>query len=171
MEVTNSNTKDLELEPLGDSVDYRGVLALMQQLLNDSCRPIQGKITKTFERFNSAVAPHLLNRDKFEAFINTMLDQGQDDDVDDASVSVRENAGRDVTFQSKPFSLEVLARGHNRWLTEDEFKIKHQLQGSGEFAAKNWSLLYCGGSEVVLEKLEKYGRQFGIALSVEKFDW
>ena len=167
MEVTNSNNKDLELEPLVDSVDYRGVLALMQQLLKDSCRPIQGKITKTFERFNS-VAPHLLNRDEFEAFINIMLDQGQDD-VEDASVL--ENAGRDVTFQSKPFGLEVLEREHNRRLIEDEFKIKHQLQGSGEFAAKNWSLLYCGGSEVVLEKLEKYGRQFGIALSVEKFDW
>ena len=65
----------------------------------------------------------------------------------------------------------MLEREHNRMLIRNEFKIKHQLQGSGEFAAKNWSLLYCGGSEVVLEELEKYRRQFGIALSVEKFDW
>ena len=57
-------------------------------------------------------------------------------------------------------------------LKEDEFGIKEHLHGGdGKFAAKNWSMLYCGGSQPVLSQLKDFRHKYGIDLSVEKFDW
>ena len=54
---------------------------------------------------------------------------------------------------------------------KDGFGIKKHLQGDGKFSARNWNILYCGGSQPVLDQLKAFKRKFGIGLSVEKFDW
>ena len=54
---------------------------------------------------------------------------------------------------------------------EDEFHIQEILQGNTQFSRKHWSLLYCGGSQPVVDHLKSYRQKFGIALSIEKFDW
>lgn len=32
-------------------------------------------------------------------------------------------------------------------------------------------MLYCGGSQPVVNQLKEYERKFGVALEIEKFDW
>jgi hypothetical protein len=39
------------------------------------------------------------------------------------------------------------------------------------FSAKDWKMLYCGGSQRVLDTLKDLERKFQIDLAVEKFDW
>eukprot|EP00811_Abedinium_folium_P010511 NODE_19724_length_830_cov_4.974395.p2 GENE.NODE_19724_length_830_cov_4.974395~~NODE_19724_length_830_cov_4.974395.p2 ORF type:complete len:96 (-),score=26.20 NODE_19724_length_830_cov_4.974395:126-413(-) len=34
-----------------------------------------------------------------------------------------------------------------------------------------WEMLYCGGSQPVLDSLETISKKTGIHLSIEKFDW
>jgi hypothetical protein len=79
----------------------------------------------------------------------------------------RMNTRRDM-FQSsrKNASASNLMDGK-----EDPYDIKRHLQGDGKFRAKNWNLLYCGGSQPVLDQLKDFKRKFRIGLSVEKFDW
>lgn len=51
------------------------------------------------------------------------------------------------------------------------FGIKGHLQGEGKFAARNWNMLYCGGSQPVVNHLKAFKYRFGIRLSMERFNW
>ena len=44
-----------------------------------------------------------------------------------------------------------------------------ELVGESRIAA--WQMLYCGGSQAVVDALKDIRRQLGIKLNVEKFDW
>ena len=63
------------------------------------------------------------------------------------------------------------SKKHQSEQQKDEFGIKKHLQGDGKFSAKNWNILYCGGSQPVLDQLRDFKRKFGVGLSVEKLDW
>jgi len=41
----------------------------------------------------------------------------------------------------------------------------------GETRLATWQMLYCGGSQPVVDALEKIKKKLGISLKVEKFDW
>jgi len=41
----------------------------------------------------------------------------------------------------------------------------------GETRLATWQMLYCGGSQPVVDALEKIKKKFEISLKVEKFDW
>ena len=41
----------------------------------------------------------------------------------------------------------------------------------GRETMARWSILYCGGSQLVVDKLKKISEEYGVNLSVEKFDW
>jgi len=71
------------------------------------------------------------------------------------------------------------ARGKSFFLSQsipgglDRAVLKY-LRGDAKdrkFAANTWSMLYCGGSQPVLEQLKAFRKKSGINLSVEKFDW
>ena len=168
MDVSKEHNKDLG-ELMVDSVDFQGVHALMKQLLKDSCRSINETLTKIFQQCSS-MEPNLLNRDEFEGFMTIMVNVADADKV--LSTPTVVEARRDSLFQAKEQSLGVLGPEYIRRSTStDEFKIANTLRDSVKFSAKNWSLLYCGGSAAVLDEIKKYRGKFGIGLAVEKFDW
>ena len=163
IDVSNSNNEALELEPLVDSVDYRGVISLLQQLLKDNIRSIKSDIQKNFELLSSDA---LMNREEFESFL-TMMMKCEDDDLRD---SLHGSRARE-RFVGRRGSLGQLGSKYDILPSKAESRIKSYLLGDGKFAAKNWSMFYCGGSAPVLQALKEYKKKHGIELAVEKFNW
>ena len=148
-----------------DHVDYQGVIALMRQILKDDFSFIEEEISRALEQFNSSET-YLLNRVQFEALMYLLTNTCEEE----ASKELR----RDMVYLLKRNSIEGrvgFESKHSKHSSRDESLIRQHLQGDSKFAAKNWNLLYCGGSDAVLKELKQYKGQFGIALSVEKFDW
>lgn len=166
--VKASNHYNEGLEPLINKVNYQGVLSTMRHLLGEDCELVTDRITRNFEKINTN-GDCRMDSEEFEDFFNLMLsdtDPTQQEDV--ASIKrglQRMSTARDM-FES--------GRGGPKSLdseNKDEFGIKKHLYGDGKFSAQNWNMLYCGGSQPVLDQLKAFKRKFGIGLSVEKFDW
>ena len=92
--------------------------------------------------------------------------------LDNCSFTVSESLVRDLEYattipQIHPCRLKFC----DEKKMNDEFGLTKHLQGNGKFAAKNWKMLYCGGSRPIKDKLKDFERKFGVGLSVEKFDW
>ena len=169
MEVSNASNNYVRLEPLVDSVGYQGVLSLMQQLLKDSCENMEfmGKLTMNFELLSSE---GLMDRNGFESFMNLMQREEKSDDQ--GSVPSRRMQFRDKCQSVKNLgSVGNLGSDYLMIQSKVDSRIRSYFLGDGKFAAKNWSMLYCGGSKAVLKALKEYKSKHGIALSVEKFDW
>ena len=45
------------------------------------------------------------------------------------------------------------------------------VQRIGAARLATWQMLYCGGSQPVVEALKDVERKYGVGLRVEKFDW
>jgi len=155
----------MDREPSVDYVvNYQGVLSLLQELLEDSFDSIDAKSSENFNLFASE-ATGLMDRDSFEAFLNLMIR----DENDRASI---EGARHRLMFEGKDVSTGQLGSRYGMMLpSKSDSRVNSYLFGAGKFAAKNWSMLYCGGSEPVLAQLREYKQKHDVALSVEKFDW
>lgn len=144
------------------AVNFAGILSTMRNLLGDDCELVTDKIMANFDRIN-VDGSYQLNRDEFEEFMMSMLEVRDEEDMSSVA-NARRGLDRMKTaknlFDSKGASSN-----------KDEFGIRRVLQGNGKFSAKNWNMLYCGGSEPVLLQLKAYKRKYAIGLSVEKFDW
>lgn len=136
----------------GHVVTYSGMIYTMKQLLGDDCELLMDQITSNIEEA-SINGAGLLDRNEFENFFRLMI---REDNTDDARNVVQN------IFDTQQNTTKI---------TMDEFGIRKFLQGDDKFAAKNWSMLYCGGSEPVLAQLRAFKKKFGIGLAVEKFDW
>ena len=82
-------------------------------------------------------------------------------DQDDSMVNIKRGLERMSTCRD----MFESSSDDKKSESADEFGIK------SKFSAKNWNMLYCGGSQPVLDQLKDFKHKFGIALSVEKFDW
>jgi len=152
-------------EPLVTVVNYQGVLSTMKHLLGEDCLLVSDKIARNFEMVDPD-GDGRLDRSKFEELFHLMINKKEDlsaSMVDAIGGLQRMTTCRDL-FNSSGQQTSKNSR-------KDEFGIKRHLQGEGKFAARNWNLLYCGGSQPVVDQLKAFKRKFGIDLSVEKFDW
>lgn len=154
-----SNYYNESQEPLTNEINYQGVLSTMRHLLANDCDV--DSITKIFERVDKD-GNCRLNRVEFEDFMHLLLQGGCNEEIQTVKQGLaRMSTVRDM-FQSQQKESSTI----------DEFGIRQHLHGGdGKFSAKNWSMLYCGGSAPVLSQLKDYKKKFGIHLSVEKFDW
>jgi len=146
-------------------VNYQGVLSTMKHLLGEDCLLVSDKIARNFEMVDPD-GDGRLDRSKFEELFHLMINKKEDlsaSMVDAIGGLQRMTTCRDL-FNSSGQQTSKNSR-------KDEFGIKRHLQGEGKFAARNWNLLYCGGSQPVVDQLKAFKRKFGIDLSVEKFDW
>ena len=164
MEVSNASNNCVRLGPLVDSVCYQGILSLMQQLIKDGCENMEfmGELTMNFELLSSE---DLMDRNGFESFMDLMLREEKSDEQGASTNDLRRLQFRDKCQSVGNFGSDCMVQ------SEVDSRTKSYLRGDGKFAAKNWSMLYCGGSEPVLNSLKEYKSKHGIALSVEKFDW
>ena len=167
IKVSNDAQKELQIELLVDLVDFQGVLALMFQLLKDDCSFIEDKITKAFSHSTCSEKDNLLNQDDFELFMNHLIDQLQHDD----DVKAIEKHKCEIRFQPKKDSMGMISSKFARNDPTEDLMAKAHLNGDGKFAAKNWSMLYCGGINAVVKELKAFEGQLGVGLAIEKFDW
>ncbi|KAL9186835.1 hypothetical protein ACHAXT_010555 [Thalassiosira profunda] len=165
LEVTKAQDRELGLEPLDDDVDFEGVLSLMTQLLG--AKAITGVILENFGLFSSDAR---MNRAGFDDFMVSMLEELDSEDEDDARVSLSDSRQR---WMVEAKDVNTLLGSKHLLLppSTEESCVKSYLSGDGKHSAKHWCMLYCGGSEAVLGQLKQCKWEFGIPLSVEKFDW
>jgi len=172
--VKASNHYNEGQEPLVDMVNYQGCLSTLRHLLADDYKSVTDQITENFEKIDTSGFCRL-DRGHFEIFFKSMLRIGFDgSDTEEPETSSMRNVKRGLqrmTTTRDMFESGRKPSGSNEFSSKDEFGIKPYLQGDGKFAAKNWNMLYCGGSQPVLDQLNAFKRKFGIGLSVEKFDW
>jgi len=155
-----SNFYNESQEPLTNEINYQGVLSTMRHLLANDCNV--DSITKIFEQVD-VDGNCRLNRVEFEDFVHLMLEGNSNEEIQTVKRGLAKMSTVRDMFQSNK-QMESASK--------DEFGIKQHLHsGDGKFSAKNWSMLYCGGSAPVLSQLKDYKNKFGINLSVEKFDW
>ena len=164
VKASNHYSKNRKLQVA--AVNYRGVLSTMRHLLGEhDCALVSDQIIKNFAKVDVGNL-HLLDRDDFEDFFNLMLKGSKESSV----VSVKRELRRMSTCHDMFDSSRGVVKAKTK-RSKDEFGIKKHLNGDGKFSAKNWNMLYCGGSQPVLDQLKDFKRKFGIGLSVEKFDW
>lgn len=164
--VKASNHYNDGLEPLVDAVSYQGVLSTMRHLLGTDCELVVDQIYKNFDKIDFD-GDRQMSRDDFEDFFDLML-AGSDKQEDSSMANIKRGLQRMSTCRDM---FESTAEKSHSDQCMDEFGIKGYLQGDGKFSAKNWNMLYCGGSQPVLDQLKDFKHKFGIGLSVEKFDW
>ena len=138
----------------------------MRHLLGDDCELVTKQITMNFEMVDTD-GDCEIDRAGFEAFLNLMMLEGSDAEEKASIATVKRGLQRMSTCRNMFESSNNLQSGQHK----DEFGIKKHLQGDGKFSAKNWNILYCGGSQPVLDQLRDFKRKFGVGLSVEKLDW
>ena len=56
-------------------------------------------------------------------------------------------------------------------VTVQEFLGSLRAIGGGVKCLKRWAMMYCGGSQPVVDELTRIGEAYGVGLHVEKFDW
>jgi len=158
------------IEPTADTVNYQGVLSTMRHLLGDDYELVTDKITNNFEKVNIS-GDCQMDFNDFEFFFNLML-EGSNTQESTSMTNVKNELMRHTIchdmFKASSIGLNQLSESEKRGSV---FGIKKHLNGDGKFSARNWNMLYCGGSQPVLDQLKAFKRKFGIALSVEKFDW
>ena len=148
------------------TVNYCGVRSTMRHLLGHDYEMVTNQMKTNFEKVDVDGGCEI-DRAGFEIFFNLMLD-GSDVEDKASIATVKRGLHRLSTCRNMFESSEDSQTEQQK----DEFgRIKKYLQGEGKFSAKNWNILYCGGSQPVLDQLKDFKRKFGVGLSVEKFDW
>ena len=148
------------------TASYQGVLSTMKHLLGEDGALVHDKIAQNFE-LADADGDGSLDPDEFAEFFHLMLDKKEE--LSSSMVQIKRGLQQMTTCRDL-FANDRPATPRSD-PSADDFGIKGHLQGEGKFAARNWNMLYCGGSQPVVDQLKAFKRKFGIGLSVEKFDW
>ena len=155
--IVNDTTANLE-----------GVETIIKQILGDDYQYVEKDIPANFDVY--AVGGKL-DHEGFVVLMDSLLnDKGAEKE---SMTTVRRSVEKRKSTLDK-FSNDASSPRRaslSSQTEEDEFHIRETLQGNTQFSRKHWSLLYCGGSQPVVDQLKSYKRKFGIALSIEKFDW
>ncbi|EJK59461.1 hypothetical protein THAOC_20318 [Thalassiosira oceanica] len=165
--VKASNYYNETGEELVNTVNYQGVLSTMRHLLGEDAARVEKRIIENFERVDSD-GDCLMDHSQFKEFFDLML-------MTDGNKEAKslENVRSGLKKMNTCRNIFESGRGSGKDESKDEFGIMQYLHGdaNGRFQSKNWSMLYCGGSQPVLDSLKTYKKKYGIELSVEKFDW
>ena len=139
----------------------------MRHLLGEDAARVEKRIIENFERVDSD-RDCLMDHSQFQEFFDLMLMTDGNKEAKSLE-NVRSGLKKMNTCRNIFESGRVIGKDESK----DEFGIMQYLHGDAnkKFQSKNWSMLYCGGSQPVLDSLKTYKKKYGIELSVEKFDW
>ena len=163
MGLVNEDDKETNLE---------GVQTILKQILGGDFKYVEVSVE---ENWNVFALGGRIDRHGFVKLVDSLLDDDNSDDEKGTMMkSTKAVVKRSLEKRSSTMNLFDETRRHlslDSMEDEDEFHIKEALGGDSQFSAKHWSLLYCGGSQPVVDQLKDFKHKFGIGLSVEKFDW
>lgn len=154
--------EDEDDEELGELMsNYKGVIYILNQLLGDNLIHVREKVDQIFNEVN---VQDLIDEEKF----GDLLDALASGDKDDVKISEMSEGLKQLKKTQSIFDSRNLS-GNNADKINNQ--AKNYLKNDDKYSAKTWSMLYCGGSSAIHSQLKTYKRNYGIGLSVEKFDW
>ena len=172
LSLTASNFEDVNEDEDDKETNLEGVQTILRQILADDYKYVEVSIE---ENWNVFALGGRIDHHGFVKLVNSLLD---DDNCDEEKGTMQKSTKAVVrrSLEKRSSTLNLFDESRRRQSLnseedEDEFHIKEALCGDSRFSAKHWSLLYCGGSQPVVDQLMSYKRKYGIDLSVEKFDW
>lgn len=183
--VMASNHCLMDFDPQLATVDKKGVLHTVSQLLGGKDYELfMNQISRAFDETDMDCDGRL-DCVGFENLINLLLDGEARITVDEESNSsaLTSDIQRDICHEmfvadkknnnnsSSSSSSKVVPVEADEHLWNGELCVRRYLEGDGKFSSRNWQMLYCGGSQPVLDALKDFKRKFGVGLVVEKFDW
>ena len=141
-----------------------GNLYFMKKILGAEFPFIEKKTTTTFEIID-VDGTNVIDQYQFESFTcEPQSEPAASGTIGIIRLSlVKTGQQRFDGWSNHRFSNRCSSRGLDR-------AVKQYLNWGGKFAANNWSMLYCGGNEVVISQLNDYKHTFGINVAVEKLD-
>merc|ERR1719401_85975 len=116
----------------------------MKHLVGDDITMITDKVTRNFEEIDTDGDRHI-DRNEFEAFVKLMLAgkiKRESLCMGSAEKGVQQMGRLGGMFETSNEQTNIDPR-------INEFGIRRHLQGDGRFRARNWNMLYCGGSQAV----------------------
>lgn len=145
---------------------YAGVQDVLEQLLGCDINAVQDQTSMILERIDPK-GTGKIDENQFEQLLHE-LKQGSEDAPGDEEI-IKNSTQMQRTQHM--FGRGSLNRNSSMNQHTLDVAVKRYLKGDDKFGAKNWSMLYCGGSSAILSQLKDYKRKYGIGLAVEKFDW
>ena len=138
----------LGMDSLTDSVDFVGVRGLLKHLAKDGYHHISAQVIEEFELHS---VNSLMDQSEFSSFLSSLL--SLDGDFGDTAAPTT-TAANDLT--SEDF--------------ESEDHVFFDMENDGIINSV-WGMFYCGGSNIVANKIKRIGKETGIPVVFEKFDW
>ena len=159
---SDDDESDLEYADLG------GAQTILKQILGGDYMFVEDVVTENFDRF--AVKNNKLDSEGFVQLLHSLFDGAI---AMDESVQAVKQSLEKLTSTKNAFDTGGRLKKRATLLIGGEACIRQVLQGKGDnkYSTKYWSILYCGGSTPVVNQLKEYEKEFGIGLSIEKFDW
>ncbi|KAL7532935.1 hypothetical protein ACHAXR_006525, partial [Thalassiosira sp. AJA248-18] len=154
-----------------EPASYEGVQYVMKNLLGNDFDLIKDKILSLLETIDSEGSGEI-SESQFDRFLYELKEGDKEaPGVNQITNSTAQVEMTQIMFDRNTVSHSFMEQENGISDEGIDVTVKRHLNGEGKFGAKNWSMLYCGGSKPILSQLEDYKRKFGIGLAVEKFDW
>ncbi|EJK47165.1 hypothetical protein THAOC_34135 [Thalassiosira oceanica] len=146
VDASNSqNQNRLGMDSLTDSVDYMGVKALMKHLAKGGFHHISAQVIEEFQLHSP---DGMMSQSKFSSFLASLLPS-----------DCKGNIAAPTTTTA---------------LTSDDFENEDHVffdMENQDVIKSVWGMFYCGGSNVVANKIKQIGKETGIPVVFEKFNW
>ena len=148
VDASNARTQNrLGMDSLTDSVDFIGVTAVLKHLTKGGFHHISAQASEEFTLLSS---DGLMSQSEFSTFLASLLPSDYQRDL----ASPKATAANDTT--SKDFE------------NQDHVFLDMENQ---ENINSIWGMFYCGGSNIVANKIKQIGKETGIPVVFEKFNW
>ena len=148
VDASNSrNQNRLGMDSLTDSVDYIGVRALLKHLTKDGYHHISAQVSGSLLHSRSG----LMSQSEFSSFIASLLPS-------------------DGTGNLMAVPTRITAKD----LTSEDFETEDHVffdMENQDVINSVWGMFYCGGSNIVADKIKQIGKETGIPVVFEKFNW
>jgi hypothetical protein len=171
-------------DPKGE-VSLNGLNAMISKFLGGIGVYSRSDIEDFFHQIDSD-GSGFIDRDEFDEFIRVATDTGAGGLSKSSSelashmkrtMSLRKDQNQMVGTSRRSFTTAVSIRTFNSILGDDstveymQKLITDTSSGNGTNPLEDWSIFYCGGSNVIKDDLKKISKKYGIDFAVEKFDW
>ncbi|EJK54743.1 hypothetical protein THAOC_25602, partial [Thalassiosira oceanica] len=148
VDASNSqNQNRLGMDSLIDSVDYMGVRALLKHLAKGDFHHISAQVTENFELHSP---DGMMSQCEFSSFLASLLPSDCNGDL-----------GVPTIIEANDLTSEDFENEDHTFFDMENQDVINSV----------WGMFYCGGSNIVANKIKQIGKETGIPVVFEKFNW